>query len=414
MLVDDVSMCLRSDKLIVQYGNMLCRKHCNNGDQTYHLSNKLRELGRLTLECRKCDSSITDLESVLHPDKFQHVLVAAKHMCGIDTEKLAEASPTLGIKMGTILRKITMFCKGEAIIAGDNILKDRCTDFHELLVLRWNDEIAKVARNELSSRKFNKPCLLPLVEDLQKLRLHLQKEISEKTLLLACNNGDVDNWRSFATAVLCSLILFNRRRGGEAALFTIKTFEMRDENIPNADVYASLSKFEKELVKKIKLVEVRGKRGRKVPILISKEMEKNIMLLINLRCNVGVNLLNPFIFAIPSGNSMANIRGNDAMRKHVGMIPDLRYPDAIRSTNLRKHIATMSQLLNLQDTELDLLANFMGHDISIHREFYRLPESTMLLAKCGKILLAMEKGEFQHGGSLDGVAVGRLGTVIFS
>ena len=141
-------------------------------------------------------------------------------------------------------------------------------------------------------------------------------------------------------------------------------------------------------------------------------MEKNFMLLINLRCNVGVNLLNPFIFSIPSGNSMANIRANDAMRKHVGMIPDLRYPDAIRSTNLRKHLSTMNQLLNLQDTELDLLANFMGHIISIHQEFYRLPESTMLLAKCDKILLAMEKGEFQHGGSLDGVAVGRLGMTV--
>ena len=138
-------------------------------------------------------------------------------------------------------------------------------------------------------------------------------------------------------------------------------------------------------------------------------MAKNIMLLINLRFNIGVNLLNPYIFSVPTGNSMANMRANHALRKHVGMIPELRYPDAIRSTNLRKHIATMSQLLNLQDTELDLLANFMGHDISIHREFYRLPESIMLLAKCGKILLAMEKGEFQ-----DGVAVGKLGTVIFS
>ena len=84
-----------------------------------------------------------------------------------------------------------MFCKGEALIAGDNILKDRCTDFHELLVLRWNDEIAKVACNELSFRKFNRLCLLPLAADLQKLRRHLQQEISEKTILLACNNDGV-------------------------------------------------------------------------------------------------------------------------------------------------------------------------------------------------------------------------------
>ena len=43
--------------------------------------------------------------NVLHPDKFHNVLVAAKHMFGINTEKLAEASPTLRIKIGTILER---------------------------------------------------------------------------------------------------------------------------------------------------------------------------------------------------------------------------------------------------------------------------------------------------------------------
>ena len=38
------------------------------------------------------------------------------------------------------------------------------------------------------------------------------------------------------------------------------------------------------------------------------------------------------------------------------------------------------------------LVGFLGHDIQIHREFYRLPESTLELAKVSKILIAMEKG----------------------
>ena len=44
-------------------------------------------------------------------------------------------------------------------------------------------------------------------------------------------------------------------------LFTINDFEMRDQNLPNPDVYASLSQCEKELVKKIKLVEVKREKG---------------------------------------------------------------------------------------------------------------------------------------------------------
>ena len=37
---------------------------------------------------------------------------------------------------------------------------------------------------------------------------------------------------------------------------------------------------------------------------------------------------------------------------------------------------------------MDQLANFLGHDIRIHREFYRLPEKTLQLAKVSKVLMA--------------------------
>ena len=38
----------------------------------------------------------------------------------------------------------------------------------------------------------------------------------------------------------------------------------------------------------------------------------------------------------------------------------------------------------------------MGHDIAIHREYYRLPEDTLQLAKCSKIMLLMERGEIEN------------------
>ncbi|XP_070826767.1 protein FAM9A-like [Chaetodon trifascialis] len=57
--------------------------------------------------------------------------------------------------------------------------------------------------------------------------------------------------------------------------------------------------------------------------------------------------------------------------------------------------------------ELDQLANFLGHDIRVHRDFYHLPEATIEVAKITKILLAMERGnlaEFQ-GKSLDKIEI---------
>lgn len=86
---------------------------------------------------------------------------------------------------------------------------------------------------------------------------------------------------------------------------------------------------------------------------------------------------------------------------------DAKNPENLRSTHLCKHIATLSQILNLKNNELDQLANFLGHDIRVHRDFYRLPEATIEVAKISKLLLAMEKGtlgEFQ-GKSLDEIEI---------
>lgn len=56
---------------------------------------------------------------------------------------------------------------------------------------------------------------------------------------------------------------------------------------------------------------------------------------------------------------------------------------------------------------MDQVANFLGHDIRVHREFYRLPEATTQLAKISKLLIAMEKGSLTNlqGKTLDEIEI---------
>jgi len=42
---------------------------------------------------------------------------------------------------------------------------------------------------------------------------------------------------------------------------------------------------------------------------------------------------------------------------------------------------------------LDILAGFLGHNIHVHCNFYRLPQETLQLAKVSKILLAYDRGQ---------------------
>nr|CAH7730174.1 unnamed protein product [Callosobruchus chinensis] len=69
-----------------------------------------------------------------------------------------------------------------------------------------------------------------------------------------------------------------------------------------------------------------------------------------------------------------------------------RYPKLLTSCKLRKHIATVTQLLNLQSNEIDQLAKFMGHTPKTHESFYKLPQDVYQIAKISKILQIMEKG----------------------
>ncbi|KAK3724615.1 hypothetical protein QZH41_011044 [Actinostola sp. cb2023] len=71
----------------------------------------------------------------------------------------------------------------------------------------------------------------------------------------------------------------------------------------------------------------------------------------------------------------------------------------------RKYIATVSQTAALTEVDVDWLARHLGHDVRVHREFYRLHESTAELAKVSKLLLAVDNGNLE---SLKGKTLAEL------
>ena len=67
-------------------------------------------------------------------------------------------------------------------------------------------------------------------------------------------------------------------------------------------------------------------------------------------------------------------------------------PDLVTSTKLRKYNATVSQLFDLNNGELEWLSNHMGHDLNIHKDFYRLHDSTIEIGKVSRLLMAIDAG----------------------
>ena len=56
------------------------------------------------------------------------------------------------------------------------------------------------------------------------------------------------------------------------------------------------------------------------------------------------------------------------------------------------HVVFRSQLLHLEKGELEWLSNHLGHTLDIHRENYRIHESTIEFVKVSKLLMAIDSG----------------------
>ena len=221
--------------------------------------------------------------------------------------------------------------------------------------------------------------------------IHIRKESIDA---LAANNADIKSWQNLCSSTLAHLIVLNRCRTGEASKLMLKhVHEMQEQSEINDEVN---SPFQVQLSKTFKRVEVNGKRGIKVYILLTKELAAAIQLLVNTRETVGINENNVYVFAIATRNSTQFVCGNDALRKHSKLC-HMKHPEYITSTNLRKHFATLSQCLVLEKRELDVLASFgwHDHDLKINFGYYCLPGKTMETAQYGKLLLKLEQQGFE-------------------
>ncbi|KAJ8937696.1 hypothetical protein NQ314_011752, partial [Rhamnusium bicolor] len=146
-------------------------------------------------------------------------------------------------------------------------------------------------------RKLNNTVLLPITSDLLALSKCLEQEI--KTIKEALKKKFTTVWSKLASLTLTRVILFNKR-SGEAARMTVEQYASRPlwNSSGSEAVTEALSPFEQELAKTLVLVNIVGKRGRHVPVLLTAEMKESIDLLIRLRSEVEVLSENPFLFAL--------------------------------------------------------------------------------------------------------------------
>ncbi|XP_057692100.1 uncharacterized protein LOC130915906 isoform X1 [Corythoichthys intestinalis] len=404
MRQDDIGSVVRNDFIILQLAQSLYNKHGNDPTKFEYIRTKVREMGRLLLTLRVM-YSIQSFEDGVKPNNFYKIVNAVKRVSGYDEEKNSYSTPSLALKLGHSLKKIGDIILCRAIAAEDEHLTKATERFIRLCSKEWAGYVSHTALATLRKSRFNQPSIIPFTEDVQKLHKYLE-ENSAIAIHNLKKHESPQAYGELARLTLSQIILFNRRRAGEVSKMSLESFKKRDQTELHGDVAASLSLFEQKLARHFSRVEIMGKRGRKVAVLLNPEVVCATTLLVEKRQMCNVHKDNPFLFGRPECPFTSHYRGQDCVRTFARLC-GAKNPQYLRSTQLRKHIATQSQILNLKNNELDQLANFLGHDIRVHRDFYRLPEATIEVAKITKILLAMEKGTLAQfkGKSLDEIEI---------
>lgn len=411
MNYDEVSQVVQNDTCILQLGQHMFNKLKNRGNNyDDYIRQKMREAGRMVLEAQKA-TPLKKVEEFFIPKNFPHVLEAVKKAAGYDPETNTYKTPSLALKLGHTLKKMSSIVESNALMLGDHITAEYAKRYRAIHDSRWEEFISSGARSTLSEAKWNIPQVLPFTQDVKLLNFYMANEqlLSERMLRIS---PTPENYATLAQVTLALVIAFNRRRAGEVSRMLLTAFRSCNKSVLHDDVAICLTPFERKLCEFFKRVEIRGKRGRMVPVLLKPSMVTAMELLAETRESCGVPRDNIFMFAKP--DALSSYRGGECLQKY-GKLCGAKHTEALTSTKLRKHIATMSQVLNLEENESDQLADFLGHDIRIHRQFYRLPQGTLQLARMSKVLLAMERGTVSQfkGMTLDDIEINPEGWYLF-
>ncbi|XP_009300147.1 uncharacterized protein isoform X1 [Danio rerio] len=399
---DEITHVVRKEKIILKLGQHLFNKHGHDVTKHEYIRQKMRETGRLVLEGKK-NGKLKEVSDFFIPANFPYVIQAVHSVAGLNEETSTFKTPSLALKLGHNLKKMASIIECDAMMADDKNSLSNVQAFKQICDTKWSECVSSQALRNLSEVKWNCPQLLPFAEDVKKMHQYLDCQSKAYQARLE-EEQSMKHWAELAKVTLCQVILFNRRREGEVSKMSLNSFTLRDTSSTHPDVELALSDLEKSLCSHFQRIEVRGKRGRKVPILLTPDMVVSMELLVKTRRSCDVPDENVFMFGRPQ--ALTFFRGSDVIR-NIAKSCGAKHPEALSSTKLRKHMATMSKVLNLKENEMDNLADFLGHDIRVHRQYYRLPEGTLQLAKISKVLMAMERGQLSQfkGQNLDEIQI---------
>ncbi len=129
----------------------------------------------------------------MKPANVHRLIRAVQMVSGYDDESHCYQSPSLALKLGHSLNKISKIIHCRALISEDKELIMSTETFKKLYSSKWSEMISHTALVTLNEAKFNKPSTLPFTQDAQSLHRFLEKTAYSAFHKLK-ENAAMQNW----------------------------------------------------------------------------------------------------------------------------------------------------------------------------------------------------------------------------
>ncbi|XP_022608499.1 uncharacterized protein LOC111227338 isoform X1 [Seriola dumerili] len=348
MIYDDVTQAVMDDKIILQFGEQMFNQHGSDVRKHDYIRQNLRQIARLVLEAQKI-TPLKNLQDFFYPSSFRHVVSAVKVLAGYDPENKTYNIPSLALKLGYHLQKACSIVESNAVKCGDASLAESARNFLSVYQKKWNELISSGALTTLRETKLTTEKTVPFAQDVKRLNFHMETAhlLAERKLRDA---PSAESYAVLAKVILARTIIFNRRKPGEISTIQLTTFMSRKKSNVLDDMDVSVSDLERTMCGLFTRVDIRGNCGRMVPVLLKPSFVSAMELLVKTRETCGVPSKNPFLFGRPS--ALSAYKGSECIQQYVKEC-GAKNPEALTSRKIRKHYATMLQLLNLDEDEAD-------------------------------------------------------------
>lgn len=375
MKPDVVTVTAMEDILIASYGDDLLKKN-KTKRSLYHISNKIRECGKFLIQM-KILGSYSDMLSTMKSEHFDNAIEATKRLSKYDDETRSFGAASFALHFGTTLKQLAdlapkLISRKRIMVLDLEKTLTNLERFRRLVESQWTTELGSLALKDLNEKSAKKPKLLPVTRDVITMKEYTEK-IADESFQKLKKTKCLASYRILVETSIVLTILHNRKRVGDIQYLEINFYKDQIDNVKNKiseELLISLSENEKILTKNYQHIIAIGKGSRPVTILIPKNLQEYYSMIYNIRQNTSwFDPANTYFFAYP--HSQRWINACTVMKKYAKM-SGAKEPGLLTSCRLRKHIATVTQVLNLKDNEIQQLAKFMGHTKKTHEEFYKL------------------------------------------